>query len=127
MTVNEVSRVVLDCAFKIHTRLGPGLYESVYETLLEYELRKAGLNVRRQVAIPVVYDDIKMDDGFRCDLLVEGCLLVKIKSLETLAPVHYKQVLTYLRCADLRLGIMINFGENMLKDGIKRIANNMPE
>ena len=104
MTINEISRIVLNCAFQIHTRLGPGLYESVYETLLEYELRRAGLNVRRQVAIPVIYDEIKMDDGFRCDLLVEGCLLIEIKSLETLAPVHYKQVLTYLRCADFATG-----------------------
>jgi GxxExxY protein len=124
---NEITGIAIDCAMRIHTRLGPGLYESVYETLREYELKKAGLQVRRQFPIPVVYDDIKMEDGFRGDLLVEDFVLVEIKSVETLAPVHYKQVLTYLRCADLRLGLLINFGSNQLKEGVRRIVNNLPE
>jgi len=127
MTANEISRVVVDCAVRIHTRLGPGLYESVYETLMVYELEKAGLRVQRQFPIPVVYDEIKMDDGFRGDLLVEGIVIVEIKSLEKLAPVHFKQVLTYLRCTGLQLGILLNFGEHQMKDGMKRIVNGLQD
>ena len=124
MHVNQITGKVIDCAMRIHTRLGPGLYESVYETLLEYELQKAGLRVQRQVPIPVIYDDLKLPDGFRADLLVEGIVLVEIKSLETLASVHYKQVTTYLRCSELHVALLINFGEEHLRDGIKRIVNN---
>ena len=108
---------------RIHTRVGPGLYESVYETLMEYEMQKSGLKVERQYPIPLVYDDLKFDDGFRADFLVEGCVIVEIKSLELLAPVHYKQVLTYLSCLDLQVALMINFGEEHLRNGIKRIVH----
>ena len=127
MKINELSGIVVDCAMKIHMTLGPGLYESVYETLLVYELEKRGLRVERQAPIPVVYDEIKFPDGFRADLIVEGILLVEIKSLEALANVHYKQVLTYLRCANLPLGLLLNFGEEQMKNGIKRIVNNLKE
>ncbi|MEA2554288.1 MAG: hypothetical protein QOJ65_2464 [Fimbriimonadaceae bacterium] len=123
MNVNQITGAVIDAAMKIHTQTGPGLFESVYETLLEYELTKRGYRVQRQVPIPVIYDGIKLPDGFRADLLVEGIVLVEIKSLELLAPVHYKQLLTYLRCADFRVGLLLNFGEEVLKNGIKRIVN----
>lgn len=123
MTINQITGIIIDAAIAIHIKTGPGLFESVYETLLVYELQKRGLRVERQIAIPVIYDDLKMPDGFRADLLVEGVVLVEIKSVEKLASVHYKQVLTYLRCADLRVGLLINFGEEILKNGIRRIVN----
>lgn len=127
MKINEVSGIVVDCSMRIHMKLGPGLYESVYETLLVYELEKRGLRVERQVPIPVIYDEIKMPDGFRADLIVEGVLLIEIKSVEQLAPVHFKQVLTYLRCANMPLGLILNFGEDQMKNGIKRVVNNLRE
>jgi GxxExxY protein len=123
---NQIAALVLDCAFKIHRQLGPGLFESVYETLLEYELTKLGLDVARQQALPVIYEGIKLEHGFRIDLVVNGRVLVEVKSLEGLAPLHYKQILTYLRLTDLRLGLLINFNVAALKDGIKRVANQMP-
>jgi len=124
MEINQITRAIIDCAMTIHNRVGPGLYESVYETLLEYELKKRGLSVERQCPIPLVYDDLKFPDGFRADLLVEGKVIVEIKSVEVLAPVHFKQVLTYLSCGDFRVALLINFGEEHLKNGIKRIVNN---
>lgn len=125
--LNRLTGAVIDSAMHIHMRLGPGLLESVYESLLEHELLKRGLTVQRQVAIPVIWDELKLPDGFRADLVVESRVLVEIKSVEVLAPVHYKQVLTYLKCADFRVGLLINFGEAQLKDGIRRIANRAPE
>lgn len=127
LTPNQVSRIIVDCAVRVHTRLGPGLFESVYETALEFELQKSGLQVQRQAPLPVIYEGIKMADGFRVDLLVERSVVVEIKSSELLAPVHYKQVLTYLRCAGLQIGLLLNFGEAHMKDGIKRIVNNFRE
>ena len=123
MTINQITGIIIDSAIAIHMKTGPGLFESVYETLLVYELEKRGLKVERQAPIPIIYDDIKMPDGFRADLIVEGIVLVEIKSVENLATVHYKQVLTYLRCSDLRVGLLINFGEEVLKKGIRRIVN----
>ena len=123
MHENEIATIILDAAFKIHTKLGPGLLESVYEVVLAHELRKAGLQVERQVSIPIIYDGLKFDEGFRADLLVANKVIVEFKSVEVLKPVHAKQVLTQLRLADKKLGLLINFGEVSLKNGIKRLVN----
>ncbi len=127
MTENELAKIVVDAAFQIHTALGPGLLESVYETVLEYSLIKRGLQVNRQRAIPVVYEGVKLEDGFRADLIVNGTLLIEIKSTDSLADVHFKQVLTYLRLSGIRLGLLINFNTALFKDGVKRVANGMPD
>jgi GxxExxY protein len=127
MTENEIARVIVGAAFKIHTTLGPGLLESVYEAVLEYELQKRGLRVARQVPFPVVYEVVRLDEGFRADLIVEDKVIVELKSVEQVAPVHKKQLLTYLRLTDKRLGLLINFGAALIKDGISRVANNLPE
>ena len=124
MTENEIAKQIVDVAFKIHTTFGPGLLESVYETMA-YELQKRGLRVRRQQAIPVVYEDVKMDLGFRADLIVEDKVVVEIKSVEAIAPVHKKQLLTYLRLTDKRLGLLINFNVELIKNGITRVVNGL--
>ena len=126
-TENELSKIILDGAFKVHTRTGPGLLESVYEVTLAHELRKAGLRVERQVPIPIRYDDLTFDEGFRADLLVEGKVIVELKSIEQLARVHAKQLLTQLRLSDRKLGLLINFGEIHLKNGIERVVNGLTE
>jgi GxxExxY protein len=123
--LNELARVVVDAAFQVHTRLGPGLLESVYEVALAHELRKRGHRVERQMAIPVQYDGIRFDEGFRADLIVDNALILELKSVEKVAPVHKKQLLTYLRLADKRLGLLINFGESLIKDGIFRVVNGL--
>jgi len=125
MTENEIAKVIVDAAYQIHVRLGPGLLESVYESVLAYELRKLGLSVVRQQPIPVVYDELDFDEGFRADLVVNEQVIIELKSIEKIHPVHKKQLLTYLRLADRRLGLLINFGEALIKDGITRVANNM--
>lgn len=127
LSENEISKIILDAAFKVHTQTGPGLLESVYEVTLAHELRKTGLLVERQVAIPIRYDELTFDEGFRADLLVENKVIVELKSIERLAPVHSKQLLTQLRLSDRRLGLLINFGELRLKNGIERIVNGLPE
>jgi GxxExxY protein len=127
MRENEVARVVVDAAFKVHTTLGPGLLESVYEAALWHELTRRGLRVERQVVVPIVYQDVRLDEGFPADLIVEDGLIVELKSVERLAPVHPKQLLTYLRLANKRLGLLINFNEALIKDGIKRIVNGLPD
>ncbi|MCW5557941.1 MAG: GxxExxY protein [Verrucomicrobiae bacterium] len=127
MTENQISTAVLGIAFKVHTKTGPGLLESAYEILMAYELRKQGLRVQRQVAIPIRYDDLVLDEGFRADLLVEGKVIVELKSVETLAKVHPKQLLTQLRMSGHRLGLLLNFGAIHLKDGIERVVNRLPE
>ena len=126
-TENEIATMVLDAAFKIHTNLGPGLLESVYEAVLAYELTNRGILVRRQVPIPIRYEELSFEEGFRADLLAGESVIVELKSVEKLAPVHGKQVLTQLRLSGHRLGLLINFGEIHLKDGIKRIANGLPD
>lgn len=125
MTENEIAKQIVDVAFKIHTTFGPGLLESVYETVMAYELQKRGLRVRRQQAIPVIYEDVKMDLGFRADLIVEDKVVVEIKSVEAIAPVHKKQLLTYLRLTDKRLGLLINFNVELIKNGITRVVNGL--
>ena len=125
MTENEISKQVVDAAFKIHTTLGPGLLESVYEAVLAYELNKRGLKVVRQKAVPVIYEDVHLEEGFRADLIVEDKVIVELKSVEIIAAVHKKQVLTYLRLTNLKLGLLINFGDALIKDGIVRIVNGL--
>lgn len=125
MTENEMAKIVVDCCYKIHTTLGPGLFESVYEKALIYELEKRGLNFEQQKGIPVYYDNIKMEMGFRADIIVENKVILELKSQEVLAPVHSKQLLTYLRVTGLKLGLLINFGEALIKNGIHRIVNNL--
>ena len=120
--IEYAARQVVDASFKLHTTLGPGLLESVYEACLEHELRKRGLVVRRQVTVPIVYDEVKLEEGFRIDLLVNECVLVELKAVERLIPLFEAQVLTYLKLTGLRLGILINFNSTLIKDGIKRIV-----
>jgi GxxExxY protein len=123
VTENEVATVVVDAAYKIHTTLGPGLLESVYERVLVYELSRRGLRVQRQVSIPIVYEGLVVEDAFRADLVVEGIVIVEIKSTETTPPVYKKQLLTYLRLSGLKLGMLVNFGTELVKQGISRVAN----
>jgi len=120
--VDRVARLVVDAAFAVHSKLGPGLLESVYEVCLAHELEKRGLVVERQVVLPVYYDGIRLDAGLRLDLLIESCLIVELKAVETLLPVHKAQVLTYLKLTGHRLGLLINFNVPLIRDGIKRIA-----
>lgn len=127
MTENEIAREIVDAAYQVHSKLGPGLLESVYEVALAYELRKRGRSVSRQEPVPIVYDSLQFDEGFRADLIVDGKVIVELKSVETTHPVHKKQLLTYLRLADKRLGLLINFGEALIKDGITRVVNKLPE
>ena len=124
---NETARQVADAALAVHRALGPGLLESVYETALFHELQKRGLSVERQVPVTFVYDGHCYDEGFRIDLLVAACVIVELKSVETVHPVHKKQLLTYLRLSGKHLGILINFNSALLKDGITRIVNGLPE
>ncbi len=127
MTENELARVVVDVAYRIHAKLGPGLLESVYKAIMLYELRKRGPYVEDEVGVPVEWDDVHLDIGFRTDLLVERKLIVELKSVEQVAPVHKKQLLTYLRLTGCRLGLLINFNTALIKDRISRVVNNLPE
>ena len=127
MTENEISKVVVDAALKVHKALGPGLLESVYEIVLAHELRNRGLDVQRQLSVPIRYENIHFDEGFRADLVIEQKVIVEIKSVEMAQRVHKKQVLTYLRLADMRLGLLINFGTELIRDGITRLVNGLEE
>ena len=127
LSENAIAKEIVDAAYRVHTTLGPGLLESVYDAVLAFELTRRGLHISRQQPIPVVYESIHIDTGFRADLIVEGKVIVEIKSVETLAPVHKKQLLTYLRLADKRLGLLINFHVALIKDGITRIVNGLEE
>ncbi len=127
MNENEIAREIVDAAYQVHTELGPGLLESIYEVALELELTRKGLKVSRQQGLPVVYKGVRLDLGFRMDLIVEDRVIIEIKSVEHLAIVHSKQLLTYLRAADKRLGLLVNFGAALIKDGIIRIVNKLPE
>lgn len=125
MTENELSRIIVNIAYQIHTKIGPGLLESVYEEIMFQELKSFGLKVERQKAIPVIWNETKLEIGFRADLIVENKVIIELKSVEELVPVHYKQLLTYLKLTKMKLGLLINFNENMIKDGIKRVVNNL--
>ena len=127
MDENPISKEVVDAAYKIHTTLGPGLLESVYEVTMAYELRKRGLNVVRQMPVPLIYEDISFEEGYRLDLLVEDKVIVEIKSIDEIHPIHKRQLLTYLRLQDKRLGLLINFNEDLIRDGITRIVNRLEE
>ncbi len=125
MNENELSKIILDNCFKIHTTLGPGLLESVYEEVLSHELNKNGVVCERQVEIPIVYDSVRLDIGFLADILVDSKVIIELKSVEEMKPVHKKQLLTYLRLSGMRLGLLINFNVDHMKDGIIRIVNNL--
>jgi GxxExxY protein len=127
VTENEIARQIVDAALEVHSALGPGLLESVYETVLVHELQRRGLTTRRQLSIPIVYKELKLPTGFRSDLVVEDKVIVEIKSVEAIAPVHKKQLLTYLRLADKRLGLLINFHVCLIKHGITRVVNGLEE
>jgi len=121
MKLNDLTYEIIGCAYKVHSNLGPGLLESTYEVCLEYELVKKGFEVARQIALPVIYEDIKLDAGYRIDLIVNNTVIIEIKSVDALAPIHTAQVLTYLKLADKKLGLLINFNVTDLKKGIKRL------
>ena len=127
MTENEIAKHIMGAAFLIHRTLGPGLLETVYEVILVKKLSKMGVTVERQVPVPIQFENIKFDEGFRADLIVSEKVIVELKSVERLQPVHSKQLLTYLRLTDMRLGLLINFGENLLKNGFKRVVNGLAE
>jgi GxxExxY protein len=120
---NELAKIALDVCFKIHKLFGPGLFESVYEEIVCYELRKINVLFERQKAIPLVHEEVKFDAGFRADIILENKLLLEFKSVEAIADVHYKQVQTYLKLSDLKLALLVNFNVSLLRDGIKRIIN----
>ena len=127
MTENEIARVVVDAAFQIHTTLGPGLFESVYQAALAHELRDRGLLVQTEVEVPVVYKEVRLDVGFRADVIVEDKVIIELKAIESVAAVHKKQLLTYLRLTGKHLGLLINFNVVLIKDGITRLINNLEE
>ena len=118
---------VISAAIEVHREMGPGLLESIYEACVEYELKKRGLRVVRQQPVPIIYQGVRIEIGFRADLIMEDLVIVEIKSVELVAPVHKKQLLTHLRLADKRLGLLINFNVALIKEGITRIANGMPD
>jgi GxxExxY protein len=122
--IEALARIAVDCGYRLHREIGPGLLESVYKILLAHELKEAGLAIERQVNVAINYKGVVIDNAFKADLLVEGRLLIELKSVERNAPVHGKQVLTYLRLMDLPLGLLMNFGQATFKDGLQRIANN---
>lgn len=127
MHENQISKEIVDAAFKIHQALGPGLLESVYEVTLAYELRKRGLNVERQAPVQLKYEELVFEEGYRLDLIVEDKVIVEVKSIEEILPIHKKQLLTYLRLNNKRLGLLINFNENLIRDGITRIVNGLED
>ena len=124
MTENEIATIIVDVMYKIHVELGPGLFESVYERILAYELENShDLNVQRQVGIPVFWRNVNQGFGFRADLIVENKVLIEIKSIDQIAPVHHRQVISYLKLTNLKLGLLVNFNEILIKNGIKRFVN----
>lgn len=127
MTENEIAERILDEAFAIHRETGPGLLESVYETMLEDALAEKGIAVRRQLPIPFKFRGKQFDEGFRADLVVESAVIIELKSVKALEPIHAKQLLTYLKLSGLKLGILINFNEVLLRNGIRRVANGVEE
>lgn len=125
MSENEIAKILVDIFLKVHRALGPGLLESVYEEAICYELSKSGINFKRQQGIAVFYEGVKMELGFRADIIVENSVIVELKSVEALAPVHHKTLLTYLRLTDLKLGLLVNFNVDLIRDGIKRVVNGL--
>ncbi len=127
MCENEISKVVVDVAVRLHQELGPGLLESVYEATLSHALMKRGLRCARQLPIPICFDDLEFDEGFRADIIVEDLVILELKSVQTLVPVHRKQLQTYLRLSGKRLGLLLNFGAPLMRDGIVRAVNQLPD
>jgi GxxExxY protein len=125
MDENEIAKIVVDCCYQIHSRLGPGLYESVYEELLAHELSQRGLSFVRQAAVPLIYKGRSFALAFRADFVVEKKLIIEIKSVDSIEPIHYKQLLTYLRITSLKLGLLINFNESLIKAGTRRVVNSL--
>ena len=125
MHENDIAREIVDSSYKVHTSLGPGLLESVYEAAMAYELQKRGLLVNRQVPLPVIYGEVRLEEGFRADLVVGGKVMVELKSVDRIGDVHKKQLLTYLKLTGMKLGLLINFNEALIKDGITRIVNKL--
>lgn len=124
---NSVAKIIVDVAFQIHKRLGPGLLESAYHTIMVDELRKRGLDVKSEVVMPVIYDDVVIENGYRADMIVEDLVIIELKSVDKIAYVHQKQLLTYLKLSNFKLGLLINFGAPLIKYGIKRIVNGLQE
>jgi GxxExxY protein len=125
MTENELSKLIVDLCFKIHKQYGPGLFASVYEEIFCYEWAKKGIHFNRQHGVPLIHEEIKMEVGFRADVIVDNKVIVELKSVESLADIHYKQVQTYLKLTGLKLGLLVNFNVALIKDGIHRIVNNL--
>ena len=124
---NKIAKLVVDSAYQVHTKLGPGLLESVYEVVLAHEIEKRGLAVERQVSIPIQYDELVFNEGFRADMVIEDSVILELKSVESVALVHKKQLLTYLKLTDKKLGLLLNFGAPLIKKGIFRIVNGLEE
>lgn len=127
MNENEIGKEVVDAAVKIHSALGPGLLESVYEVILARELTRRGLSIERQIAVPIMYDGVTFDEGFRADIIVEDKVILELKSVESLNKVHHKQLFTYLKLKELKLGFLLNFGASLMKEGIKRMINGLED
>lgn len=127
MTENEIGTHVLNACFKIHSRLGPGLYEKVYRKCLTHELTKIGLIVQHEVPVPIVYEGVHFDEGYRLDLLINGIVILEVKSVEALTKTHRKQLHTYLKLKDCKLGYLLNFGDELMKNGIVRMVNGLEE
>lgn len=125
LSENDLSKILVNCFLKIHKALGPDLLESVYESAICYELDKLQIPYKRQPEIAVVYEDVKMDVGFRADIIIEDKVIIEIKSVESISAVHYKQLLTYLRLTNMKLGLLVNFNEVLIKYGINRVVNNL--
>ena len=125
MSENELSRIVFDSALKVHKALGPGLLESAYEECLYFELKKSGLKIEKQKALPLIYEEVKLDIGYRLDIIVENKLILEIKSVVVLNDVHFAQLLTYLKLTNCKLGLLINFNVVLMKNGIRRVVNNL--
>ena len=125
ITENELSKIVFNCALKVHQNLGPGLLESAYEECLFYELNKTWLEIQKQKALPLVYEEVKLDIGYRIDIIIENKLILEIKSVEALNDIHFAQLLTYLKLTNCKLGMLMNFNVALIKNGIKRVVNNL--
>lgn len=125
--INEISGLIVDAAFRVHVAVGPGLFESVYEALMEHELKKLGLRVERQVMVPLEYEGLRFDEAFRADMIVDERIIVELKSVVEVHPIYKKQLLTYLKLTGLSLGLLINFGADRIKDGVFRVANQLKE
>ena len=125
ITENELSKIVFSCALKVHQNLGPGLLESAYEECLFYELNKTGLEIQKQKALPLVYEEVKLDIGYRIDIIIENKLILEIKSVEALNDIHFTQLLTYLKLTNCKLGMLMNFNVALIKNGIRRVVNNL--